>query len=209
MIPFQFQLTVNGEQHQVDQDLFKSCLVDCPREVAQRQIELGYGAVAVTNVFHRVLVPISVDVHKYIFVRTPTQAWKVAEVDVLIGKKEFTTDLFSVTDQKDIEISKLKAELAALASTPVEELKDEQDVPDDVDPDTLDCDEDPDCEYTAEELLALGHNGLVNLIVEEDETLDPEELTKLNDAELVQIYNDLWDEEFEKEEKTPVKKGKK
>jgi len=208
MLPF--QLTVNGKQHQVKQDKFKESLVDCPKEVAQRQIELGNGVWAVTNAYHTVLVPIAVDVHRFVFVRTPTQSVKAAEVKVLLGEKERDTDLFVLKSDKET-IAELQAKLAKLESEKSQEPKevvdhDTEDEEDAQDPDVTDSEYDPedledlvineaDQGYTLEELGKLGPAGLINLILEKDETFIEEDLAKKNMNDLVTIYNDLCDEE--------------
>lgn len=120
-----FSLRVNGVEHLINQEKFKNSLVDIPKDVILKQLELGYAVTAVVNSYNNVLVPIAVDVHKYLAVRTKTKSWKVAEVSVLLGKKEKDVDLFVVKETtaedlrkaidealaKDVEIQELKAQL--------------------------------------------------------------------------------------------------
>jgi len=204
-----FELFINGEETQIKLEDFRSALVDCPKDAALRQTELGHGIVAVTNPQNTVLAPVKIDTHKYIFARTETLTWKVAEVAVLLKKRAKRTDLFVLKEHSQETIDELRAEIEKLMAneyplTPKEvELDPEYYLPDEKEEEKED---EPfiagDNGYTIEELKDLGLYGVVNLILEEDPGYIKEDLAKKNIEELVSMYNDIWQDQFEKKEKS-------
>lgn len=117
---FDLSLPTIGEKnpkiHKISQDDFKRALVDFPRELAERMVELGYGKwVPVTNVLtvpvpQALIYPVQI-----LFVNSPTRTVKACHVNSLVEEvgpvpsslvgfcHNLKEDIFFEHDEADLE----------------------------------------------------------------------------------------------------------